>query len=86
MTINAGTVTWLVVAALVLGVLAVVLDRVNFPQKPFRPKRIQTGASGSSRDRTGAHIIDGDAPDDEATSPGDGPLDGPPIARHPPQE
>lgn len=58
MTIDAGTITTLVFAALVLGLLAVVLDRVNFPQKPFQAKRIRTSDAGSARDRTGAHIVD----------------------------
>jgi hypothetical protein len=58
MTIDAGTITWLVVGALLLGALAVVIDRVNFPQKPFRPKRIEPGDGGASRDRTGAHIVE----------------------------
>jgi len=62
MTVDAGTITWLVVAALLLGALAVVLDRVNFPQKPFRPKRIRPAASGPGRDRTGAHILDDGRP------------------------
>jgi hypothetical protein len=57
-TIDAGTVTWLVIGALLLGALAVVIDRVNFPQKPFRPKRIEPGEAGAARDRTGAHIVD----------------------------
>lgn len=69
MTIDTGSVTWLVVGALILGLLAVVLDRVNFPQKPFRAKRIRTEARGASRDRTGAHIIDGQEPDTTNASP-----------------
>lgn len=64
MTIDAGTITLLVFASLVLGLLAVVLDRVNFPQKPFYAKRIRTGPGGARRDRTGAHIIDTDEPTD----------------------
>ena len=72
MSIDAGTITWLVVAALLLGGLAVVIDRVNFPQKPFRPKRIRTGERGVSRDRTGAHILD--VPEEEFDDrPGDDP-------------
>ncbi|MDH3678546.1 MAG: hypothetical protein OEV40_01225 [Acidimicrobiia bacterium] len=58
MTIDAATITWLVLGALLLGALAVVIDRVNFPQKPFRPKRIETSGEGAARDRTGAHILD----------------------------
>lgn len=58
MSIDASTITLLIMGALVLGALAVVLDRVNFPQKPFRPKRIRTGTRGASRDWTGAHILD----------------------------
>ncbi len=72
MTIDAGTVTWLVIGALMLGALAVVLDRVNFPQKPFKPKRIQTGERGAARDRTGAHVIneiDEDEPDEGSAVP-----------------
>lgn len=58
MTITAGTIVWLLIGSLILGGLAVVLDRVNFPQKPFRPRRIHTGSEGATRDRTGAHVID----------------------------
>lgn len=58
MTIEAGTITWLVLGALLLAALAVVIDRVNFPQRPFRPKRIETSEAGAARDRTGAHILD----------------------------
>lgn len=56
--INTSSVLSLVIGALVLGLIAVVLDRINFPQRPFRPKQIRTGGSGPSRDRTGAHIVD----------------------------
>lgn len=58
MTIDAGLITWLIVGALLLGALGVVIDRVNFPQKPFKPKRIETSDLGQARDRTGAHIVD----------------------------
>lgn len=65
MSVDGGTVTILIIGVLILGALAVVLDRVNFPQKPFRPKRIETGVDGPARDRTGAHILDdADAADD----------------------
>ena len=50
---------------MLLATLAVVLDRVNFPQKPFRPKRIETGTRGATRDRTGAHILDLDEDEDD---------------------
>lgn len=68
MTVTAGVVVWLLIGSLILAGLAVVLDRVNFPQKPFRPRRIQTGVSGADRDRTGAHIVDEDV---EVEPPGD---------------
>lgn len=49
----------LIGAALILGLIAVLLDRINFPQKRFRPKGVAIGTkSGTARDRTGAHIID----------------------------
>ena len=47
----------LVLGALSLGALAVVLDRVNFPQKKFRARSIVTEGQGPTRDRTGAHIV-----------------------------
>ncbi len=58
MTVDTGLIVLLLLGALVLAGLAVVLDRVNFPQKPFRPQRIRTGPHGATRDRTGAHILD----------------------------
>ena len=71
MNIDAGTITWLIGACLILGGLAVVLDRVNFPQKPFRPKRIRTDSRGATRDRTGAHIIN-ETPEADDTEPDTG--------------
>ena len=65
MIIDGGSITWLVLGALILGTLAVVLDRVNFPQRPFQAKRIKIPQRGSSRDRTGAHILD-ESEDDAA--------------------
>ena len=57
--INTNSVTSLIIAAVILGAIAVIVDRLNFPQKPFRPKRIETGGRREpSRDRTGAHIVD----------------------------
>lgn len=47
----------LVIAALVLAVAAVVVDRLNFPQRPFRPRRVPSiDGREPPRDRTGAHI------------------------------
>jgi hypothetical protein len=57
--INTNSVTSLIIAAVILAAIAVIVDRLNFPQKPFRPKRIETGGRrGPARDRTGAHIVD----------------------------
>lgn len=56
--INTSSVLSLILGALVLSLIAVVLDRLNFPQRPFRPKQIRTERGGPSRDRTGAHIVD----------------------------
>jgi hypothetical protein len=57
--VNTDSVTSLIIGALILALIAVLLDRLNFPQKPFRAKRIETGRDkGPTRDRTGAHIID----------------------------
>jgi hypothetical protein len=74
-SVGSGLITWLIIGSVLLATLAVVLDRVNFPQKPFRPKRIEVPARGTARDRTGAHIMD--EPDDpfetSSSEGGDGP-------------
>ncbi len=61
--LNTFSVLALVVGALFLSLIAVLLDRINFPQRRFRPKQIRTGRRGSSRDRTGAHVVE--VPTDE---------------------
>lgn len=49
----------LVAGALVLGGVAVIVDRLNFPQRRFVPKRVKIDDEGdATRDRTGAHIVD----------------------------
>lgn len=54
-------VFFLIGAAIVLGLIAVLIDRVNFPQKRFRPKAVDVDHRGrAARDRTGAHILDAD--------------------------
>ncbi|MFV0525331.1 MAG: hypothetical protein ACK5RL_12645 [Acidimicrobiales bacterium] len=45
------------VLAVALGLAVVMVDRVNFPQRQFRPRRIEV-AEGDERDRTGAHIVE----------------------------
>ena len=53
------TVWLLIIGALVLALAAVLLDRLNFPQRRFRPKAVIVDPlAGTARDRTGAHIID----------------------------
>lgn len=71
MTVTTGSIIWLLIGSLILAVLAVVVDRINFPQKPFRARRIRTSDDGASRDRTGAHIVDefDDDPSDAASGP-----------------
>jgi hypothetical protein len=56
----------LIGAAIALGLIAVLIDRLNFPQKRFRPKAVAVDHKGrAARDRTGAHIIDVDEDEDE---------------------
>ncbi len=51
----------LIGAAIIVGLIAVLIDRLNFPQKRFRPKAVAVDHKGrAARDRTGAHIIDDD--------------------------
>lgn len=71
MTVTTGSIVWLLVGSLILAALAVVVDRINFPQKPFRARRIRTSGAGASRDRTGAHIVD-EFDDDQGDGQGDG--------------
>ena len=56
---GAAGLVGLVIGALVLSVLAVLVDRLNFPQRPFKPRTVPM-ADGKEprRDRTGAHIVD----------------------------
>ena len=62
-----AAVTVLVIGSLVLGLLAVLIDRLNFPQRPFRPQPAPTPHKGlARRDRTGAHIVDDDEIDADA--------------------
>lgn len=48
----------LVGAGLLLALIAVIVDRLNFPQRKFVPKRVWTYGAGPFRDRTGAHIVE----------------------------
>lgn len=43
-------------AGLVLAVAAIIIDRLNFPQRRFRPKVVEMETKYSNRDRTGAHV------------------------------
>lgn len=56
--LNTLSLLALIVGALLLSLVAVLLDRVNFPQRRFQPKQIRTGDDGPARDRTGAHILE----------------------------
>jgi hypothetical protein len=57
--VTQNTIYLLCAGGLILGLIAVVIDRLNFPQRRFvaRGVRISPG-DGATRDRTGAHIID----------------------------
>jgi hypothetical protein len=53
----------LVFASLSLAALAVLIDRLNFPQRPFRARSVPLiDGKVPRRDRTGAHVIDEDEP------------------------
>lgn len=55
---DGGQLLTLCLGGLGLALLAIVIDRFNFPQRRFRPKRMPMNAHGSQRDRTGAHVVD----------------------------
>lgn len=49
----------LILGATGLGLMGVIIDRLNFPQRKFRPKTIALkNSQPQHRDRTGAHITD----------------------------
>lgn len=52
------TVLLLAGAGVILGMIGVVIDRLNFPQPKFRARGVRVAADRKSRDRTGAHIVD----------------------------
>lgn len=60
MELTGNTIFLLCAGALILAVIGVLVDRLNFPQSRFRPKQIKPSAKGATRDRTGAHILDVD--------------------------
>lgn len=55
-----NTILLLCVGGILLGLIAVVIDRLNFPQRKFVPKSVVIDPADpkGSRDRTGAHIVD----------------------------
>lgn len=58
MELTADTILALAAGALMLSFIAVLVDRLNFPQPRFRARQIRPSESTPSRDRTGAHIVD----------------------------
>ncbi len=55
---NQSTVLLLCLGGVVLSAIAVIIDRVNFPQRRFRPRSIRIDPrSRRTRDRTGAHVV-----------------------------
>ncbi|MEM7326292.1 MAG: hypothetical protein AAF531_24620 [Actinomycetota bacterium] len=60
MELTGNTIFLLCAAALILALIAVLVDRLNFPQQRFRPKQIKPSEQSPMRDRTGAHILDAD--------------------------
>lgn len=58
MDLTGNSVFLLCAGALILAVIGVLVDRLNFPQSRFRPKQIKPSQKGLTRDRTGAHILE----------------------------
>jgi hypothetical protein len=71
MELTGNTIFLLGAGALVLALIAVLVDRLNFPQARFRPRQIRTSDRHPTRDRTGAQIIEVDSVEeaDERLSP-----------------
>lgn len=53
-----STIFALCAGGFVLGLIAVIIDRLNFPQRRFVPRGVPPQDHGPNRDRTGAHIVD----------------------------
>jgi hypothetical protein len=49
-------------AGLVLALISVLIDRLNFPQPRFRARKVAFERRGPHRDRTGAHLFEDDLP------------------------
>jgi hypothetical protein len=43
---------------LLVALVSVLIDRLNFPQPRFRARKVVYDRRGPHRDRTGAHIVD----------------------------
>lgn len=63
MELSGGNLILLCLGALTLSIIALLIDRINFTQRPFRPRKITT-AERPQRDRTGAHIVYVDSVDE----------------------
>jgi hypothetical protein len=61
MELTGSTIFLMCIGALLLALIAVLVDRLNFPQPRFRSRQVRPSESSPSRDRTGAHIIDVDS-------------------------
>ncbi len=71
MELTGSTIFLLCLGALLLALIAVLVDRLNFPQPRFRGRQVRPSERTPSRDRTGAHIVDVDsleAADERLTS------------------
>jgi hypothetical protein len=56
--VNPEFLLYLALAGLLLGLVAVIIDRLNFPQPRFRPRTVvDEGRRRTPRDRTGAHVV-----------------------------
>lgn len=61
MDLTGGNILLLCLGALILALIAVLIDRINFPQPRFRARQIRPSERTPARDRTGAHIVDVDS-------------------------
>ena len=61
MELTGDNIILLCAGALVLALIAVLVDRLNFPQARFRPRQTRPGEEHPTRDRTGSHIVEVDS-------------------------
>ncbi len=63
MELTGANILLLCLGALILALIGLLVDRLNFPQPRFRARQIRPSERTPIRDSRGAHIVDVDSMD-----------------------